>query len=181
MKKALLALATLALLPAPAAAAPGDSLRAELQGEGISGTVTLTETGSGAIHVMVEAQGVPEGAHGIHVHETGLCEAADGFKSAGGHLARGLEHGVMSQEGPHPGDLPNVHAQADGIVKAEFVTRGFTLGNEDAARIKDDDGSAIVLHSGPDDYTSQPAGASGDRIACGVLDAGQNAAAGQQP
>lgn len=154
-------------------AGEGDRVSGTWQGDGITGEVTLVETASGAVVVEVAAEGVPEGEHGIHVHETGKCETETGFESAGGHLAEGLEHGVHSQRGPHPGDLPNVHAGADGVVHAEFFLRGFALDTAGAPRILDEDGSAIVLHSGPDDYESQPSGDSGDRIACAVLEAAQ--------
>jgi len=150
-------------------AAEGDRVSGTLEGDGIRGEISMLETASGTVHVEVTAEGVPEGAHGIHVHEIGTCEAADGFKSAGGHLSAGLDHGIMSQGGPHPGDLPNVHAGADGMIHAEFFVRGFSLGTEGNARILDEDGSSVVLHSGPDDYSSQPSGDSGSRIACAVL------------
>ncbi len=156
-------------LPPVAFAAEGDKGIADLQGEGISGTVTMTETASGAILVVLEAGGLPEGTHGFHVHETGSCDSADGFKSAGGHLSGGLSHGVNTPDGPHPGDLPNVHVQADGAIKAEFFTYGFSMGDEGDVRIFDEDGSAVVIHSNADDYSSQPSGDAGDRIACGVL------------
>ena len=144
-----------------------------LEGDGISGEISMLETASGAVHVEITAEGVPEGAHGIHVHEIGKCEAAEEFKSSGEHLAAGLDHGIMSAGGPHPGDLPNVHASAEGMVHAEFFLRGFSLGTEGDARILDDNGASVVLHSGPDDYASQPSGDSGSRIACAVLDSAQ--------
>lgn len=170
MKRLLLGTTIIAGLLLPQAhAAEGDTAKATLEGKGITGTVTMTETASGIVHVVVDAKGVPAGAHGIHVHETGKCEADNGFESAGGHLARGLEHGLHVENAPHPGDLPNVHVQEDGMLQAEFFTRGFTLGTEGDQRLKDDDGSAIILHAGPDDYKSQPSGNSGDRIACGVI------------
>ena len=162
---------TLALLlcSGSAYAAEGDRVSGTLESDGIRGEISMLETASGTVHVEVTAEGVPEGAHGIHVHEIGKCDAADEFKSAGGHLAAGLDHGIMSAGGPHPGDLPNVHAGADGMVHAEFFVRGFSLGTEGDARILDEDGTSVVLHSGPDDYTSQPSGDSGSRIACAVL------------
>ncbi len=156
-------------LSAPALAAEGDQVAAALEGEGIRGTVTMTETGSGTILVTVAAEGVPAGAHGFHVHEVGACDLQTGFESAGGHLAVGLDHGLAVEGGPHPGDFPNMFAQEDGVVQAEYFTRGFTLGTEGQRRILDEDGSAVVLHAGADDYASQPAGDSGARIACGVL------------
>lgn len=162
---------TLALLlcSSSAYAAEGDRVGGTLEGDGIRGEISMLETASGTVHVEVTAEGVSEGAHGIHVHETGKCETADDFQSAGGHLSAGLDHGIMSEGGPHPGDLPNVHAGADGMVHAEFFVRGFSLGTEGNARILDGDGASVVLHSGPDDYTSQPSGDSGSRIACAVL------------
>ena len=173
MKSRLAILCAALLCAGSAYAADGDRVSGSLEGDGISGEIGMLETASGAILVEVTAQGVPEGEHGIHVHEVGKCEAADNFKSAGGHVAAGLEHGIKSQNGPHPGDLPNVHASADGTIHAEFFLRGFSLGTEGNPRIMDEDGAALVLHSGPDDYTSQPSGDSGDRIACAVLKAAE--------
>lgn len=154
-------------------AAEGDRVSGTLEGDGISGEITMVETASGVVLAEVSGRGIPEGAHGIHVHETGKCESADKFESAGGHLAGGLDHGPHSQNGPHPGDLPNVHAGADGVVHAEFFLRGITLGTEGDPGILDDDGAAVIIHSGPDDYTTQPSGGSGSRIACAVLKAVQ--------
>ncbi|RCS22202.1 superoxide dismutase family protein [Phyllobacterium salinisoli] len=170
MKRFVLQVTALTFLLLPQAyAAEGDTAKAALEGKGITGTVTMTQTSSGIIHIVVDAKGVPPGPHGIHIHETGKCNAADGFESAGGHLARGLQHGLHVEAGPHPGDLPNVHVQEDGVLQAEFFTRDFALGSDGEQRLADDDGSAIVLHAGPDDYKSQPSGKSGDRIACGVI------------
>jgi superoxide dismutase, Cu-Zn family len=148
----------------------GDSATAELSGDGINGTVRMVETASGMVHVEVTATGVPEGVHGFHVHETGACDASQNFESAGGHLAGDLQHGVQEVGGPHPGDMPNVHAGADGNVHVEYFTFGFkiTPGGQ-APSILDEDGSAVVLHAQPDDYKTQPSGDAGARIACGVL------------
>lgn len=148
----------------------GESVMAELEGNGVSGTVVMTETASGVVHVVVSANGISAGAHGFHVHETGRCEPGDGYKSAGGHLALGTKHGAETEGGPHPGDFPNVHVGDDGILKVEFFTRGFNVGQNGAERLMDEDGAAVVLHSEPDDYSSQPSGAAGERIACGVLE-----------
>ncbi|MCV0397225.1 MAG: superoxide dismutase family protein [Rhizobiaceae bacterium] len=140
-------------------------------GENIAGTATFTQTPSGTIHILVDGRGFPPGPHAVHVHEAGICDTASGFESAAGHVADGLTHGLAAEEGPHPGDLPNLHAQEDGIIRAEFFTRGFTLEQDEGLeRIFDDDGSSIVVHTGADDYRSQPSGDSGDRLACGVIE-----------
>jgi superoxide dismutase, Cu-Zn family len=134
------------------------------------GTVTFKDTSSGQVQIIAEMAGIPAGAHGFHVHETGKCDAAGGFESAGAHYAGGMKHGFMAEGGPHAGDLPNVHATADGVIKVEFFTDRLSLREGGKNPLKDADGSAIVLHAQPDDYSSQPSGESGDRIACGVIE-----------
>lgn len=100
----------------------------------------------------------------VHIHETGECTGPD-FKSAGGHLAMdGQEHGVMSEKGPHSGDMPNIHVPADGTVTVENFVPNLT-----ADQMMDDDGAAFMVHAHKDDDMSQPAGDAGDRIACGVF------------
>jgi Cu-Zn family superoxide dismutase len=132
------------------------------------GTVTFTATRSGMLRVTLELTDLPPGPHGFHVHETGECSIPGGFKSAGGHYADEASHGVESEDGPHPGDFPNIHVAENGVVKVEFFTDRLSLGDGDNS-LMDADGSAVVVHSGADDYTSQPAGDAGDRIACGVV------------
>lgn len=167
MKTATLTAAAVLLAAGAAAAQDRAQLAAGLQGEGVGGAVTLTETASGAVLVRIEASGFAPGWHGFHFHENGICTGD--FESAGGHVAAGLSHGLASQGGPHPGDLPNIYVHDDGVVRAEFFTRGVTLSQEGDVRLLDDDGAAVVIHAGPDDYTSQPSGNAGARVACGVL------------
>ncbi|WP_375261839.1 superoxide dismutase family protein [Palleronia sp.] len=131
------------------------------------GTVTINETLSGVPLVIVALNGVPSGAHGIHLHETGDCSAED-FTSAGGHIAGDAEHGVFAENGPHPGDLPNGIVDDTGALNVEYFVPNLNIEDQ----IFDSDGSAFVVHAGADDYISQPAGDSGDRIACGVFEEG---------
>jgi len=63
-----------------------------------------------------------------------------------------------------------VHAGANGTIHTEFFMRGFTLGTVGNPRILDEDGTDVILHSGPDDYTKQPSGNSGDLITSVVLE-----------
>ncbi|MET0599449.1 MAG: superoxide dismutase family protein [Mesorhizobium sp.] len=134
------------------------------------GTVTFKETPSGFVQVMVELAGVPAGAHGFHIHEKGSCDPAEGFKSAGGHYSGGMKHGILTEGGPHAGDLPNLNAGPDGVVKVEVFTDLISLDPAGKNPLKDADGSAVVLHANPDDLASQPAGEAGGRIACGVVE-----------
>jgi len=129
------------------------------------GTVTLNETLSGTSLVVVALSDLPEGSHGIHLHETGDC-SADDFTSAGGHIPGDAEHGVFAENGPHPGDLPNAVVDSSGDLNAEYFNPRLEIEN----MIMDDDGAAFIVHAGADDYMSQPAGDSGDRIACGVFE-----------
>ena len=134
--------------------------------EGTSvGTVTLNRTESGTTLVIVALTDMPEGAHGIHLHETGDC-SADDFTSAGGHIAGEADHGVFAANGPHPGDLPNASVQVDGVLSVE-VFNGLL---EIDSMVMDEDGAAFIVHAGPDDYITQSAGDAGDRIACGVFE-----------
>lgn len=133
------------------------------------GTVTLKDTPSGMVHVSAELTGLAPGTHGFHIHETGACDGADGFQSAGGHLAGDMEHGVLAEGGPHPGDMPNIHVPDSGALTVEYFLSGVALEGGDVS-IMDDDGAAIMIHSGADDYESQPSGDAGDRIACGVIE-----------
>jgi Cu-Zn family superoxide dismutase len=139
---------------------------------------------SGSATVSVDAEGMPPGWHGFHVHATGLCEPdspdpADptevgDFLSAGGHL--GADEAA---HGDHAGDLPPLDVGQDGTASLEVTTDRFAL--ED---LLDDDGSAVMVHSGPDNLGNVPsryapdgpdaetlaAGDSGTRIACGVIE-----------
>jgi len=142
----------------------------DLDGKQI-GTVTFHALPSGGIWLIATAEGIAPGVHAFHIHETGVCEAGTGFKSAGGHYApRGHAHGVLDAEGPHAGDFPNVHVQSDGVMAVEYFSTELTLTPGETGTLFDSDGSAVVMHDGADDYISQPAGAAGSRILCGVIE-----------
>ena len=153
----------------PSDAVPGEtaSMIAELtSADGASyGTVTVAPTPSGVMLATIALEGAPEGIHGIHFHETGTCTPPD-FESAGGHIAGDAEHGVMAEGGAHPGDMPNVHVPADGALMVEYFVTDLT-----ADMLSDDDGAAVILHAQPDDYSGQPSGNAGERLACGTLSA----------
>lgn len=128
-----------------------------------AGRATATEV-TGGLRFTIDAMGLPPGTHGAHVHTTGLCDAP-AFATAGGHWnPTGMKHGSMNPQGPHEGDLPNLIVGADGRGTLGAVVPGATL-----AGLLDADGSAIVVHAGPDDLMTDPSGNSGGRIACGVF------------
>lgn len=131
------------------------------------GTLQLQQVQRGVL-IDIRLQGLPAGVHAMHIHETGTCDADNGFKGAGGHLAGSNKHGYLAQGGPHPGDLPNFRVPPDGDVHIEILNNMVTLEGGDHPLL-DDDGSALIIHAKADDYMSQPAGAAGDRMACAKI------------
>ena len=123
---------------------------------------------SGGVRVRVEAAGLVSGTYAVHLHQTGLCAPPD-FQSAGPHWnPTGRQHGRLNPMGPHLGDLPNLNVGADGAGSVEFVVPGASLGRGSRG-LSDEDGTALVVHAGPDDYRTDPSGNSGARLACGVI------------
>lgn len=131
------------------------------------GTVILTEAKDG-VQVAVKAENLPPGTHALHIHAVGKCDDPE-FKSAGPHFnPGGKKHGVKNPEGHHAGDLPNLVVHADGKAELRAVAHGATL-REGSASLLGPQGTALVVHAGPDDEVTDPAGNSGGRIACGVI------------
>lgn len=181
IRSARLAFACVAVLAAPPALAadaePASSAKTVqahvvgLDGK-MLGMVNLQETPAGVL-VTTDITGLPQGEHGFHFHEKGICDPAQKFTTSGGHFAAGAhQHGLMVMGGPHGGDMPNQYVAADGVLKAQVLNTGVTLSPGPRSLI-DADGSALVIHAGADDYTSQPAGNAGGRIACAVISAGE--------
>lgn len=160
----LLAVAALAAATFQTAGA-ADRARAAMantQGESV-GEVMLIQTPNGTL-LHARLTGLPAGAHAFHVHTVGKCEPP--FKSAGGHFnPGGHKHGLFAEGGMHVGDMPNIHVPESGALEIEVLNAQLMLD----ASLFDDDGAAIVIHDGPDDYRTDPAGAAGPRIACGVI------------
>ncbi|MBI3825959.1 MAG: superoxide dismutase family protein [Candidatus Rokubacteria bacterium] len=131
------------------------------------GAAVLTDLGDG-VRVVLETKAMPPGAHAVHVHETGTCDPPD-FTTAGGHFNPDRkQHGLLNPAGPHAGDLPNITIAADGTGRLESFTKRLTVG-PGATSLFDADGSALVVHAQPDDFTTDPTGNSGARLACGVI------------
>jgi superoxide dismutase, Cu-Zn family len=132
------------------------------------GTATLTQTPAGVL-IQIDLTGVPPGVHAFHVHEKGTCDPKAAFETAGAHYAPGdSRHGFIVPDGPHAGDMTNQFASKDGVLRAEVVNSGVTLGTG-ATTLFDADGSSLIVHASADDYRSQPSGNAGGRIACAVI------------
>ena len=158
-----------AIGPLPGALA-ADLVAADIveAGGAVIGKAVFEQTPTGVL-VFVEVEGLPPGAHGIHLHGTGAC--APDFKAAGGHInPSGAKHGLRHPDGPDNGDLPNLFVSADGSARAEFFTTRVTVAaGGGLPALLDADGSAVIVHERPDDHLTQPIGGAGGRIACGVI------------
>ena len=140
----------------------------DLEGKPV-GSVDLAAVNRGVL-VTFDLHDLPPGAHAIHLHPSGNCDAKSGFTAAGPilTLVPGKQHGDLAEGGPEAGDLPNQFAGADGHLHASVIANGFSLGNGKRS-IFDHDGVAIIVDARGDDYRTQPLGNAGDRIACGVV------------
>lgn len=128
------------------------------------GYATITQKGNGVL-IALNAQNLPAGTHGVHLHPIGNCDPAGGYAAAGSHLnPTNKQHGLNNPQGPHAGDLPSISIGADGKGTLRATNDRVTLES-----LFDADGSAILIHANADDNVSQPAGNSGAKIACGVL------------
>ena len=157
-------------MPDGMAAAPGTvSATAQLQateGNATTGTLTFVPV-DGGIRVTGEVTGLAGGSqHGFHVHENGDCSAPDG-SSAGGHFnPASTAHGRVGQGEHHGGDSDNISANDQGVATVDTLLRGVTLGDATGTDIL---GKGVIVHADPDDYTTQPTGNAGARLACGVI------------
>ena len=132
----------------------------------VSGTLGVMAMGDG-LHLTGEIGGLtPNGTHAIHIHEKGDCSAADA-SSAGGHFnPHGNPHGRAGQGAHHGGDMDNIVADAEGVARVDVHALGVVLGG---GAPNDALGKAVIVHAGADDYTSQPSGDAGNRVACGII------------
>lgn len=126
------------------------------------GFAKLVERPDGTILLTVHASGLTPGAHGIHIHAVGAC--SPDFGAAGGHFNPGGH-----THGAHAGDLGNITANPAGQANMTGVVIQFTL-SAGPLSLFDADGSALVIHAGPDDLVTDPAGNSGARVVCGVIE-----------
>lgn len=134
----------------------------------LNGTVIFRSV-PGGTEVCVEVFGLPAykpanngkppvGPHGFHIHEFGNCEignTSEPFKEAGEHW-----NPTKQPHGNHAGDFPVLFSN-NGYARMCFFTNKFSVQNVV--------GKAVIIHENPDDYRTQPAGAAGKRLGCGVI------------
>ena len=134
------------------------------QGSSVQGQVRFNMQKDGSVRVRGAVQGLaPNSEHGFHIHEKGDCSAPDG-SSAGGHFnPANTAHGPMGQG--HAGDLFSLRADANGTATFDYSTRSITVGYGKTDVV----GRGVIVHKDADDYTTQPTGNAGARLACGVV------------
>ena len=134
------------------------------KGNTATGTVTFTQDGD-KVAVNAQVSGLKPGStHGFHVHEKGDCSSGDGMSTGGHFNPFGKPHGPQSGE-HHGGDMPSLVADANGNASAKFELSGVSVGSGPGDLV----GKGLIVHANPDDYTTQPTGNAGGRIACGVI------------
>ena len=129
----------------------------------VTGIITFTQTDNGVL-VVADIQGLTEGKHGFHIHQYGDCSGEDG-KTTGGHFnPLNKKHGAPGDVERHVGDLGNVIADASGKAHLEMEDHIIQLNGPNSII-----GRAIIVHAGEDDFTTQPTGNAGARVASGVI------------
>ena len=130
------------------------------------GTLEIEALNEGGVAVKVDVSGLTPGSHAMHFHAIGRCDGPD-FKSSGGHYnPSDVPHGE------HAGDMMNVDVSSDGTGKFNVTNGKVNIKTGSLPALMDSDGTALIIHAGEDDYTSQPSGAAGPRVACALIPAG---------
>ena len=149
-------------LPPPSA---GTTLR-DASGRVVGSAVFLQE--DDGVRILLDVKGLPPGTKAVHIHDVGQCTPPS-FESAGPHFnPTKAQHGLENRKGPHAGDLPNITVDDTGHGHLEVTNSRVTL-KAGPTSLFSANGSALVVHGGPDDMRTEPAGNSGARIACGVI------------
>ncbi|PIR26737.1 MAG: superoxide dismutase [Deltaproteobacteria bacterium CG11_big_fil_rev_8_21_14_0_20_42_23] len=133
-------------------------------GSNVQGKVEFTQGQTGVL-LSASISGLTPGLHGFHIHENGDC-SAENASTAGGHFnPEGARHGSPLDASHHMGDMGNLLAKENGVAEYEEVLKGITLKDVPNNIL----GRSLIIHAATDDFTSQPSGNSGSRIACGVI------------
>lgn len=135
-------------------------------GSNVTGTASFIEK-NGTVNFVAKLAGLKPGIHAIHIHEKSDCSSPDG-KSTGGHWNPTFKnHGKWGSESYHKGDIGNFTADANGNGTITLTTNEWCIGCGDAT--KDILGKGLIVHQDPDDFTTQPTGNAGARVACSAI------------
>jgi Cu-Zn family superoxide dismutase len=133
------------------------------RGNNVGGTVTFSQMNN-SVKVEADLKGLSPGKHGFHIHAFGDCSAPDGTSAGGHYNPTGQPHAGPDQQNRHMGDLGNIEADNAGNAHYERMDSHLMLSGPDSII-----GRGIIVHGGADDLKSQPSGAAGPRVACGVI------------
>ncbi len=133
------------------------------EGSDVHGMIMFSRIGD-AVRVEADVFNLSPGDHGFHVHQWGDISSADGSATGGHFNPSGHSHGGRGAIDRHAGDLGNLHADASGYAHLDFIDDHLKLSGDTSVV-----GRSIIIHAGADDFTSQPSGAAGARIAQGVI------------
>lgn len=131
----------------------------------VLGEVTFTKV-DGGIRILANVDGLKPGKHGFHVHEHGDCSGEDGMKAGGHFNPTNTKHGGPDSPERHVGDFGNLEADENGHAHYDRVDTLIAFEGQNSIL-----GRTIIIHADPDDFVTQPTGASGARIACAKIEA----------
>lgn len=133
----------------------------------VTGEIVFIQKENSVI-MTASLQGLTPGEHAIHLHETSDCSSDDATSTGGHWNPKDKPHGKWGDEkGYHRGDIGNLTADADGNATLTFETNQWAIGGTD--KTKNIIGRGIIVHQEADDFTTQPTGAAGARVACGEI------------
>ena len=133
------------------------------EGNAVRGTVTFVKV-EGGIRITAEVEGLTPGKHGFHIHEYGDCSAPNGTSARGHFNPENVPHAGPDSPQRHVGDLGNLEADENGKAHYERVDKIISFSGPRSII-----GRAVIIHAKEDDMQSQPTGAAGARLACGVI------------
>jgi Cu-Zn family superoxide dismutase len=135
-------------------------------GSEMAGSAIFILEADGRVALQVTLQQTPPGSHALHIHEIGDCSADDGSAAGGPWNPSGESHGKWGAAPHHLGDIGNVEVDEKGGGALSLVTDLWTMGGGAENDIL---GKSVIVHATLDDFTTQPTGAAGGRIGCGVI------------
>lgn len=133
-------------------------------GSEVKGIVTFSAQEGGGVRIVADLTGLTPGEHGFHIHENGDCSAPDATSAGGHYNPMDMQHAGPDAVERHVGDLGNITAGEDGSAHYDRVDAHLSLDGEYSIV-----GRAVVVHEKVDDMSTQPTGAAGARVACGVI------------
>jgi Cu-Zn family superoxide dismutase len=135
----------------------------------VTGTAIFSQHGDGDVSLVLDIT-VPSRANkSVAVHLHAMNDCGGNATNAMGHWnPTGAKHGKFGSSAFHSGDIGNISLDGKGHANYTITTNIWTLGGSDSTRNVMN--RSIIIHSGVDDYTTQPSGNSGNRIGCGGID-----------